>query len=82
MGVCIAVTSGKGGVGKSTLCINMGIVLASQGYRVCLIDVDLGLKNLDIMMGLENRVYYDLMDVMKGRCPLNKALIKDKRCSD
>ena len=62
MGEAIAITSGKGGVGKSSVCINMGMVLAQKGYRVCLIDVDLGLKNLDVMLGLENRVIYDLKD--------------------
>lgn len=79
MAEAIAITSGKGGVGKSSICVNLGMVLAQMGYRVCLIDVDLGLKNLDIMLGLENRVIYDLNDVMKGRCTLNKALINDKR---
>ncbi len=79
MGRAIAITSGKGGVGKSSVCINLGIVLAQMGYRVCLIDVDLGLKNLDVMLGLENRVIYDLRDVMEGICPLEKAILKDKR---
>lgn len=79
MGRAIAITSGKGGVGKSSVCINIGIVLAQMGYRVCLIDVDLGLKNLDVMLGLENRVIYDLKDVMDGICPLEKAILKDKR---
>lgn len=79
MAEAIAITSGKGGVGKSSVCVNLGMVLAQMGFRVCLVDVDLGLKNLDIMLGLENRVIYDLNDVMKGRCSLNKALIKDKR---
>lgn len=79
MGEAIAITSGKGGVGKSSVCINIGIVLASRGYKVCLIDADLGLKNLDVMLGLENRVIYDLKDVMDGRCTLHKAMIRDKR---
>lgn len=79
MGRTIAITSGKGGVGKSSVCINIGIVLAQMGYRVCLIDVDLGLKNLDVMLGLENRVIYDLRDVMEGICPLHKAILQDKR---
>ena len=79
MGTSIAITSGKGGVGKSTVCVNLGIALAHAGFRVCMIDVDLGLKNLDVMLGLENRVYYDLLDVIHGVCPLNKALLKDKQ---
>lgn len=79
MGTSIAITSGKGGVGKSTICINLGMTLAHAGFRVCMIDVDLGLKNLDVMMGLENRVYYDLLDVINGKCPLNKAILKDKQ---
>lgn len=78
MGTSIAITSGKGGVGKSSITISLGVVLAQAGYKVCLIDVDLGLKNLDVMMGLENRIYYDLMDVMEGKCTLMKALVKDK----
>ncbi|MEG0264376.1 MAG: septum site-determining protein MinD [Erysipelotrichaceae bacterium] len=79
MSQTIAITSGKGGVGKSSVCVNLGMVLASLGKRVCLIDVDLGLKNLDVMLGLENRVLYDLKDAMEGRCPLNKAILRDKR---
>mgnify|MGYP000001902469 FL=1 len=78
MGEAIAITSGKGGVGKSSVCINMGMVLAQKGYRVCLIDVDLGLKNLDVMLGLENRVIYDFKDVMVGRCTLANAMLRDK----
>lgn len=79
MGRAIAITSGKGGVGKSSVCVNLGMVLAQMGHRVCLIDVDLGLKNLDVMLGLENRVLYDLRDVMEGVCTLEKAILKDKR---
>lgn len=79
MGRAIAITSGKGGVGKSSVCVNLGIVLAQMGFRVCLIDVDLGLKNLDVMLGLENRVIFDLRDVMEGTCTLEKAILHDKR---
>lgn len=79
VGQTIAVTSGKGGVGKSSVCVNLGMVLADMGYKVCLIDVDLGLKNLDVMLGLENRVLYDLKDAMEGRCTLSKAILRDKR---
>lgn len=78
MTTCIGITSGKGGVGKSSVCIGLGITLAKAGNRVCLIDMDLGLKNLDMMMGLENRVYFDLIDVYEGRCLLKQALVKDK----
>lgn len=75
----IVITSGKGGVGKSTVTINLGYAFSSLGYKVCLIDSDFGLKNLDVMMGLENRVFYDLRDVIEGRCTLNQLLVKDKR---
>ena len=75
----IVVTSGKGGVGKSTVTINLGYAFSSLGYKVCLIDSDFGLKNLDVMMGLENRVVYDLRDAIEGRCTLNQILVKDKR---
>ena len=75
----IVVTSGKGGVGKSSMTINLGYALASQGQKVCLIDADFGLKNLDVMMGLENRVIYDLNDVISNKCSLKQILVKDKR---
>ncbi len=78
MGEAIAFTSGKGGVGKSSTLMNLGYMLSVKGYKVCLIDMDLGLKNLDIMMGLENRVLYDVNDVMNSYCSLKQALIKDK----
>lgn len=78
MGSCVGITSGKGGVGKSSICIGLGSMLANKGYKVCLIDMDLGLKNLDVMMGLENRVFYDILDVSEGRCTLNQALVKSK----
>ncbi|TCP32241.1 septum site-determining protein MinD [Scopulibacillus darangshiensis] len=82
MGEAIVVTSGKGGVGKTTTSANIGTVLALQGKKVCLIDTDIGLRNLDVVMGLENRIIYDLVDVADGRCKLNQALIKDKRFDD
>lgn len=79
MGEAIVVTSGKGGVGKTTTSANIGTVLALQGKEVCLVDTDIGLRNLDVVMGLENRIIYDLVDVAYGRCKLNQALVKDKR---
>ncbi|BBN99321.1 MULTISPECIES: septum site-determining protein MinD [Sporolactobacillus] len=79
MGEAIVVTSGKGGVGKTTTSANVGTVLALQGKKVCLVDTDIGLRNLDVVMGLENRIIYDLVDVAQGRCKLNQALVKDKR---
>ncbi len=75
----ITVTSGKGGVGKSSVSVNLAMALANQGLRVCLIDGDFGLKNLDVMMGLENRVVYDLNDVIVGKCEIYNVLVKDKR---
>lgn len=79
MGEAIVVTSGKGGVGKTTTSANLGTVLALQGKKVCLVDTDIGLRNLDVVMGLENRIIYDLVDVAEKRCKLQQALIKDKR---
>jgi septum site-determining protein MinD len=76
------ITSGKGGVGKTTATANLGVALASNGRRVVCIDADIGLRNLDVVMGLENRIVYDLVDVVEGRCKLRQALIKDKRLSD
>lgn len=76
------ITSGKGGVGKTTATANLGAALASAGYRVVCIDGDIGLRNLDVVMGLENRIVYDLVDVIEGRCKLRQALIKDKRLAD
>ncbi|HKI57519.1 MAG TPA: septum site-determining protein MinD [Trueperaceae bacterium] len=75
----IVVTSGKGGVGKTTTTANVGAALARQGEKVCVIDTDVGLRNLDVVMGLEGRVVFDLIDVFEGRCRLRQALVKDKR---
>jgi septum site-determining protein MinD len=79
MGLGIVVTSGKGGVGKTTSSANIGTALALLGKRVCLIDADIGLRNLDVVMGLENRIIYDIVDVASGECRLEQALIRDKR---
>lgn len=79
MGEAIVITSGKGGVGKTTTTANLGTALALNGKKICLIDTDIGLRNLDVVMGLENRIIYDLVDVVEGRCRLQQALIKDKR---
>jgi septum site-determining protein MinD len=78
----VTVTSGKGGVGKTTLSANLGVALAMQGQRVVLIDADVGLRNLDVMLGLENRIVYDLVDVIEGRCRLRQAMVRDKRLSE
>ncbi len=75
----IVVTSGKGGVGKTTTTANVGAALAHLGLKVCVIDTDVGLRNLDVVMGLEGRVVFDLIDVFEGRCRLKQALIRDKR---
>ena len=79
MGEIIVVTSGKGGVGKTTTSANIGTGLAAAGNKVVLVDTDIGLRNLDVVMGLENRIVYDLVDVTSGNCRLKQALIKDKR---
>ncbi len=79
MGEVIVITSGKGGVGKTTTTANLGTGLALQGKKTVLIDTDIGLRNLDVVMGLENRIVYDLVDVVEGTCRLKQALIKDKR---
>ncbi|MBA3858415.1 MAG: septum site-determining protein MinD [Cyanobacteria bacterium PR.3.49] len=78
-GRVIVITSGKGGVGKTTASANIGVALANTGASVCLVDMDIGLRNLDILMGLENRVVYNLVDVVEERCKLRQALVKDKR---
>ncbi|MBM7578825.1 septum site-determining protein MinD [Jeotgalibacillus terrae] len=79
MGEAIVITSGKGGVGKTTTTANLGTAIAMQGKKVCLIDTDIGLRNLDVILGLDNRIIYDLVDVVEGRCKPNQALVKDKR---
>lgn len=80
MGKVIVVTSGKGGVGKTTASANIGAGLASQGRSVVIIDTDIGLRNLDLVLGLENRIVFDLVDVVEGKCrSFRQALIKDKR---
>jgi len=79
MGEIIVVTSGKGGVGKTTTTANIGAGLSKLDKKVLVIDTDLGLRNLDVVMGLENRIVYNLVDVIEGSCRLKQALIKDKR---
>jgi len=82
VGEAIVITSGKGGVGKTTTTANLGTALALQGKKVCLVDTDIGLRNLDVILGLENRIIYDLVDVIEGRCKVHQALVKDKRFED
>lgn len=79
MGEVIVITSGKGGVGKTTTTANIGAGLARLNKKVVVIDTDLGLRNLDVVMGLENRIVYNLVDIIEGNCRLKQALIKDKR---
>lgn len=79
MGEVIVITSGKGGVGKTTTTANLGTGLALLGKKAVLLDTDIGLRNLDVVMGLENRIVYDLVDVVEGVCRVKQALIKDKR---
>ena len=79
MSEVIVITSGKGGVGKTTTTANVGTGLAKEGKKVVLIDTDIGLRNLDVVMGLENLIVYNLVDVIEGNCRINQALIKDKR---
>jgi len=73
------ITSGKGGVGKTTTTANLGTALAMVGKRVVMLDTDIGLRNLDVVMGLENRIVFDIVDVVNGNCKLKQGLIKDKR---
>jgi len=82
MGKVIVIVSGKGGVGKTMFTANLGGTLSQNGKKVVLVDMDMGLRNLDICMGLENRVVYDIADVINGVCRIKQALIKDKRFPD
>ncbi|MGL5081550.1 MAG: septum site-determining protein MinD [Microcoleaceae cyanobacterium] len=75
----IVITSGKGGVGKTTSTANIGMVLAKRGHRVAVVDADFGLRNLDLLLGLENRIVYTALDVLAGECTLEQALVRDKR---
>lgn len=79
MGRALVITSGKGGVGKTTSTANIGASLARRGFSVVLVDADIGLRNLDVVMGLENRIVYHLVDVVEGKCTAQKALIRDRR---
>ncbi|NDJ74914.1 MAG: septum site-determining protein MinD [Chloroflexi bacterium] len=78
----ITITSGKGGVGKTTATANLAVSLATLNKKVVCVDADIGLRNLDVVMGLENRIVYDLVDVVEGRCKLRQAMVKDKRVPD
>jgi septum site-determining protein MinD len=81
-GKVVTVTSGKGGVGKTTATANIGAALASNGKKVVCIDADIGLRNLDVVLGLENRIVYDLVDIVEGRCRLRQAMIRDKHLNE
>lgn len=76
----IVITSGKGGVGKTTICANLGIKLAQMGQKVVMLDLDIGLNNLDVVMGIENKIVYDIADVVDGKCRIKQALVQDMLC--
>jgi len=78
-GKTIVVTSGKGGVGKTTTVANLGTTLAKKKYSVVMVDTDIGLRNLDVVMGLENRIVYNLVDVIEGKCRKEQAMIRDRK---
>lgn len=78
-GIAIVITSGKGGVGKTTATANIGAALALRGKKTAVVDADIGLRNLDVVLGLENRIVYDLVDVVEGRCKIKQGLVKDKK---
>ncbi|NPV85062.1 MAG: septum site-determining protein MinD [Anaerolineae bacterium] len=78
----ITITSGKGGVGKTTTTANLAVALAAGGQKVVCIDADIGLRNLDVVLGLENRIVYDIVDIVEGRCRLRQAMIRDKRLAE
>ena len=79
MGEVIVVASGKGGTGKTAVTANLGALLAKDGYKVALIDMDMGMRNLDLYLGLENRIVYNIMDVFTGICRIKRAFVKDRR---
>ena len=79
IGKTIVITSGKGGVGKSTATANIGAALAMEGKRVAVVDMDIGLRNLDVILGLENRIVFTLVDAVKGKCRINQAAIRDRK---
>ncbi len=81
-GRTIVITSGKGGVGKTTTTANIGTGLAMRGHKVVVIDTDIGLRNLDVVMGLENRIVYDLIDIIEGQCKMHQGMIRDKHKYD
>lgn len=81
-GIVVTITSGKGGVGKTTTTANLAVALAEDGFKVVCIDGDIGLRNLDVVLGLENRIVYDLVDIVENRCRIRQAMIRDKRLEE